>query len=296
MINKNIIKIFIIFPLILLSVNTFNFFFPKDYRSDPHLIKGYISKENQKIINYISNQKRNEILKFEEAIKKFDKLYSLHGETFKFLKEASIIYFLSTAPQEYSWKKKYTKIKFQENWILYLVRKFDEVRINFGFDSIYNNAYDYYQSSDYKFALKRGISICSQDAISFANLIKRKYNIDYDIIGMDGHVVLQANIKDKNYILDPNKGLAFKFSIDEYYHNAENQFKIKEAYTSIGHPNLINSFDQEGNRKFNYTGPKVKENTYNPDALTYYSSFMKWLIPIFFLLVGIYLIQKRKKL
>ena len=132
-----------------------------------------------------------------------------------------------------------------------MVRKFDEVRINFGFDSIYNNAYDYYQSSDYKFALKRGISICSQDAISFANLIKRKYNIDYDIIGMDGHVVLQANIKDKNYILDPNKGLAFKFSIDEYYHNSENQFKIKEAYTSIGHPNLINSFDQEGNRKFN---------------------------------------------
>ena len=36
------------------------------------------------------------------------------------------------------------------------------------------------------------------------------------------------------------------------------------------------SFDQEGNRKFNYTGPKVKENTYNPDALTYYSSFMKF--------------------
>ena len=87
----------------------------------------------------------------------------------------------------------------------YFFRKFEENQISNGRESKYRGAYIFYQSSDYKFALKRGIGICSQDAISFANLINKRYNIDYNIIGLDGHVLLQAKINNKfDFIISQN--------------------------------------------------------------------------------------------
>jgi hypothetical protein len=295
MIYKNFIRSLFILPLILLSLNIFDIYFPKDYRSDQHLINGYFSKENKKILNYISEENRNEILKYKDAIKKFDELFFVHGESLKFLNKAAKVYFIAKVPSEYSWKEKYTKVKFQENWVLYFFRKFEEIQINYTQKSEYNGAYIYYQSSDYKHALKRGISICSQDAVSFANLLKRRYNINYNIVGLDGHVLMQAKINDKYYLSDPNMGLTFDFSIDEYYNNDKNHLKIKNAYTAIGRPDLINSFDKLGNRKFKYTGPKSKENTYNPDTITFFSNYIKWLLPMFILLTGFYLRYKKHK-
>jgi hypothetical protein len=285
-IRKIFIKSLFIVPLILLFINIFDIFFPKDYRSDQYLINGYFSDENKKILNYIYKENRSEILKYKDAIKRFDKLYSLHGETFQFLNAATKVYFIAKVPTGYSWKEDYTKIKFQENWILYFFRKFEEIQKNYGKKSKYNNAYIFYQSSDYKFALKRGISICSQDAISFANLLKRRYNIDYKIVGLGGHVVMEAKINDKYYISDPNMGLTFDFSIDEYYNNYENISKIKDAYTAIDRSDLMTSYNKEGNRKFKYTGPKSQESTYNPDTITFFSNYIKWILPIFFLLIG----------
>ena len=285
----------LIFPLFILTLNIYNIFFPTDYRNDQYLINGYFSKENKKILNYISEENRNGILEYKNAIKRFDKLYSIHGESLDFLEEAVKVYFIAKAPLEYSWKKKYTKIKFQENWVLYFVRKFEEFQIDNGRKSKFGGAYIFYQSSDYKFALKRGIGICSQDAVSFANLLKRRYDIDYNIIGLGGHVLLQAKINNKFYLSDPNMGLAFSFNIDEYYNNYKNQLIIKEAYTDIGRPDLISSFDKAGNRKFKYTGPKAIENTYNPDTITFYANYIKWVVPIFFLLIGFFLNYKKRK-
>ena len=295
MIYKSSIKALFFLGLFLILVNIFNIIFPTDYRDDPYLINGYFSKENKKILNYLSEEERSEILEYKEAIKKFDKLYSMYGESLKFLNEATKVYFISKIPTEYSWNKKYTKVKFQENWIIYFFRKFEEIQNNFGKKSKFNNAYIYYQSSNYKFALKRGISICSQDAISYANLLKKRYNIDYNIVGLDGHVVMQAKIKDKYYLSDPNMGLAFNFSIDEYYNNNNNILKIENAYKNIGRPDLITSYDLKGNRKFENTGPELKKNTYNPDTITFFSNYFKWLIPIFLLLIGIFLKYKSRK-
>lgn len=296
MIFKILIKSLIIFPLFLILINIFNFFFPTDYRNDTYLIKGYFSDENKKILDYISKGNRNEILKYKDAIKEFDKLFSRYGETFKFLEEATKIYFIAKIPNEYSWKEKYTKIKFQENWIIYLIRKYEEIARSKGMKTKHNNSYIAYQSSDYKFALKRGISICSQDAVSFSNLLKKRYNIDYNILGLSGHVVMQAKIKDRFYISDPNMGLTFDFSIDEYYDNYENISKIREAYESIDRSDLIASYNKDGNRKFKYTGPKSQENTYNPDTITYFSNYLKWALPIFLFLVGFFLKYKNRNI
>ncbi len=280
----------------LISLNIYNIFYPNDYRNDLKLINGYFSKENKKILNYISEGNRTEILPYESAIKKLDELYQIHGETLKFLSEATKIYFISKAPTEYSWKERYTTIKFQENWILYLFRKFEENQINNGRKSQYNRSYIFYQSSDYKFALKRGISICSQDAIGFANLIRKRYNIDYNIIGLSGHVIMQAKINNKFYLSDPNMGLTFNFSIDEYYDDYQNQLNIKNTYNAIGRLDLASHFNKEGNRKFKYTGPQVKKNTYNPDTLTFYSNYIKWILPIFFFFGGLFLNHKKIKI
>ena len=295
MFHKLLIKCLLIFSLFILALNIYNVFFPTDYRNDQHLINGYFAKENKKILNHISEENRNEILEYKDAIKRFDKLYSIHGESLEFLTESIKVYFMAKTPTEYSWKEKYTKIKFQENWVLFFVRKFEEYQIDNGGESKFGGAYIFYQSSDYKFALKRGIGICSQDAVSFANLLKRRYDIDYNIIGLGGHVLLQAKINNKFYLSDPNMGLTFSFNIDEYYDNYKNQLIIKEAYTDIGRPDLISSFDKAGNRKFKYTGPKAIENTYNPDTITFYANYIKWVVPIFFLLIGFFLNYKKRK-
>ena len=294
MLYKSSIKVLFFLGVFLISVNIFNIIFPNDYRNDPYLINGYFSKENKKILNFLSEGERSEILEYKEAIKKFDKLYYMYGESLKFLNEATKVYFISKIPMKYSWNERYTKVKFSENYIIYFFRKFEEIQKNFGKTSKYNDAYIYYQSSDYKFALKRGISICSQDAVSFANLLKRRYNIDYNIVGLGGHVVMQAKIKDKYYLSDPNMGLTFDFSIDEYYSNNNNILKIKNAYTYIGRPDLITSFDLKGNRKFEYTGPEVRKNTYNPDAITFFSNYMKWFIPIFIIFIVFLLKYKNR--
>jgi hypothetical protein len=279
----------LIFSLFILALNIYNMFFPTDYRNDQYLIDGYFSKENKKVLNYISEGNRNEILKYKDAIKRFDKLYLTHGESLEFLTEATKVYFMAKVPVEYGWKEQYTKIKFHENWVLFFVRKFEEYIIDNGGKSKFGGAYIFYQSSDYKFALKRGIGICSQDAVGFANLIKRRYNINYNIVGLGGHVLMQAKINNKFYLADPNMGLTFNFNIEEYYDDYKNQLIIKEAYTGIGRPDLINSFDKPGNRKFKYTGPKAIENTYNPDTITFYANYIKWLMPIFLLLSGLFL-------
>jgi len=294
MFSKFLIKYTLFFSLFLLLINTYNIFYPKDYRNDPYLIKGYFSKENKKILNYISEENREEILPYKDAIKKLDDLYNMHGETLKFLEAATKIYFISKVPVEYSWKEKYTKIKFQENWILYFFRKIEENQIKNGLKSKYGGAYIFYQSSDYKFALRRGISICSQDATSFANLLKKRYGIDYNIIGLDGHVLMQAKLNNKFYLSDPNMGLTFNFSIDEYYNNHKNQLSIKNTYNAIGRSDLARYFNKEGNRKYNYTGPQAKKNTYNPDTLTFLSNFIKWLLPMFLIILMLYLYYKKK--
>ncbi len=279
----------------LLIVNIFNIFYPIDYRNDPQLIKGYFSEENKKILNFIDQGNRKEILQYHESINTLDRLFSIHEESFKFLEQATKVYFISKIPTKYSWKEKYAKIKFQENWLLYIVRKYEEFLIKNGKQSKFNSAYIFYQSSNYKFALKRGVSICSQDAVSFSNLLKRRYNIDSKIIGLGGHVVIEAKINDKFYISDPNMGLTFDFSIDEYYDNDENISKIRDAYGAIDRSDLIASYNKDGNRKFKYTGPKSLMNTYNPDTITYFSNYIKWALPIFFLLIGFWLKFTKRK-
>ena len=293
---KLLIRGMLLASVFLISLNIYNIFYPNDYRNDPKLINGYFSKENKKNLNYISEGNRAEILPYESAIKKLDELYQIHGETLKFLSEATKVYFISKAPTEYSWKEKYTAIKFQENWILYFFRKFEENQINNGGKSRYNGSYIFYQSSDYKFALKRAISICSQDAMGFANLIKRRYDIDYNIIGLNGHVIMQAKINNKFYLSDPNMGLTFNFSIDEYYNNYQNQLDVKNTYNAIGRPDLAIHFNKEDNRKFKHIGPQVKKSTYNPDTLTFYSNYIKWILPMFFFFGGLFLNHKKMKI
>ena len=108
-------------------------------------------------------------------------------------------------------------------------------------------------------------------------------------------MVIEAKINDKYYISDPNMGLTFDFSIVEYYDNHENISKIRDAYGAIDRSDLIAHYNKEGNISFKFTGPKSQENTYNPDTITYFSNYIKWALPIFFLLISFYLKFAKRK-
>ena len=77
MIKKVFINFLLFVSLVLLLVNIYNFFSPIDYRNDPYLIKGYFSKENKKILDFISEGNRSEILSYNDTIKKLDEQYSI---------------------------------------------------------------------------------------------------------------------------------------------------------------------------------------------------------------------------
>ena len=107
---------------------------------------------------------------------------------------------------------------------------------------------------------------------------------------------MQAKINNRFYLSDPNMGLTFNFSIDEYYDDYQNQSDIKNTYNAIGRLDLAIHFNKEGNRKFKNTGPQVKKSTYNPDTLTFYSNYIKWILPMFFFFGGLFLNHKKKKI
>lgn len=92
--------------------------------------------------------------------------------------------------------------------------------------------YRRYNFTHYKRTIERGFGICGDASMVLSQLLRKK-RIKHEIIAYSGHVLVEAEIAEKKYALDPDFGVATDFSIVELADNLE---LTKSLYVSAGYP------------------------------------------------------------
>jgi len=143
------------------------------------------------------------------------------------------------------------------------------------------NEFEKYEFVDYHQALQRGVGICSQFAIVETSILNEK-GIPARIIGLDGHVVLEAQVDPGSnawWVFDPDYGVVIQKNIDLV---EKDTGLIAPYYRSAGYdPQTIKLLEQmyapPGNVKY---APGV--NAFYPKKSVYepLSYVLIWLIPV----------------
>jgi hypothetical protein len=168
-------------------------------------------------------------------------------------------------------------VPFYHNWIL--------ASLQF----IYPSVYKQYEYCNYKDAIKRGIGLCSQHAITLTDFLNR-HNINSFVVGLDGHVVSTAEIApDVWWVLDPDFGLVIPHSLDTIEHSPqlvapyyENISSIKRSY---GDPKDFPAIYAESGNII-YLGASIGNVSYidcnwKKVLIEKTARFLIWLIPLF---------------
>jgi hypothetical protein len=178
-------------------------------------------------------------------------------------------------------------IPFNENYILYTA----------GF--LFPNEFNKYELLDYHQAVERAVGLCSQHAI-VATAILSERGIPARIIGLDGHVVLQAQVDVKTnewWIFDPDYGVVIPNNIDQVEQNPQiiAPYYARAGYSQSIISDLESIYGPEGNVKLS-----EGVNPYSPKKAIYepLSYFLIWVIPFGFMTPGVFVIfrivKKRK--
>ena len=263
-------SILLLIGIILLLINLYGIIFPNDYRK------------------ILSQKYHKNVLSYNEVIKKIDESYLKYRKSKKFLKQAVKFY---NEGIFYVWptNNEFTTIPLRENFILYFLHYFDYIFYKYHLTNI-PDAFSKFETHYYEKALRRGFGICSQNAEGLADLLYKRYGIETHIIGLLGHVILEAKINNKNFLLDPSVGLFIPMNLEE----AENNLSgIKNLYKFTTHPELAVFFNKEGN----VVSPIIGGSGQRPTLakIETISYILKWLLPIIFIIFGLYISYYRNK-
>ena len=248
---------FIIISIFLLGITVYGIFNPNDYRK-------LFSKKT---------------LSYRQTLQCIDNAFKKYGKTVFFLKEAVECYNKGIV---YIWPSKYTKISFKDNYILNILSYFDNLFYKIKLTKN-PHLFSEFQSCKYERALGRGFGICSQNALGLADLLYKKYKIETHIIELHGHVVLEAVIKEKKYILDPSVGLFIPYNLNYIEKHLNYIFNL---YKNTNHPELAKTYQPP-----NEISPIIGsyEQTPRLSKLECWSDVLKWIIPIFLFILGLIL-------
>jgi len=161
--------------------------------------------------------------------------------------------------------------------------------------------YKYYEFCDYKRALERKVGLCSQQAIIVCGILEDKH-IPAKIVGLSGHVVTEAEVKEGHYwILDADYGVIVPESIKQiekdpsiifpYYKGKMNynQFSISQKQNNpIPLNRLVEIYGNEGNIVVDGVKGYCGDN-YDFEEMTFY---LIWIIPVVLILPFIILRMK----
>ena len=281
-----------IIGVILLSINIFGIIFPTDYRNNKKIIE--ISKENNEIKRRIINKVvKNEnpifLISYKNSLKYIDKSYKQFGKSYEFINFAAKVWHNSIV---YSNEPKELKpIKFTQNWFFFIITNFEYLKYKIGFKNYYKQ-FNELQTNNYKIALRRTFGICSQSALAFSDLLKKKYNINSYVVGLGGHVILEIEINKKKFISDPSMGISYNFNINDVYKNQKLYEKIIEDYKIRNFESAGIAYNQKGNRKTKLPGAKI----FNPNPYETISEYLKWSLPLILILMSFILSKKKHRL
>lgn len=235
---------------------------------------------------------------WQEAVASIDRAQRDYANTrsgsYEFFQEATRAY--ATAIK-YEWPKHRARVAFTDNWILWSMRFVDPLLAALDLTNV-EGLFRAYETIDYRRALARGYGICSQNALGFASLLKRRYDIEADVIGLEGHVVVEA----KGYLLDPSVGLALPFDLAEAETSEERSGRVSAIYADAFKPDDVTrvfGFDgeEETVTRFaalgQYYDPSGNQRLEGPrgyrSKLYWFeraSDWAKWIVPGILLLVG----------
>lgn len=172
------------------------------------------------------------------------------------------------------------RVPLWENYILSLMGEFSGIP-----------EYEKYHFIDYKRSLKRGIGICG-DASMIASQLLSKAGIDNSIVSFPRHVVVAVKPNDSEpLVLDADYGVILPLDVENLQVDAE---LVQHLYSTAGYDKVeasgIASIYQDAFQKWSGVQHFVTKKYY----FEYVSYFLKWIIPIVFLLISIFLFKRNK--
>lgn len=271
--RKNILlfiaSFLVILGLLLLSINFYGLFTDIRIKNldqvDPELLR---FNNN----NYIS---------YSSSIKKLKAIE--HEDPFNYALKANKLVQQSLTHVEW---KKVDAIEFRqlipiwENYLLYFIGTFSNLP-----------QYERYHFVDYNRSLERGLGICGDASMVLSQILDKK-GIENQIVSYQGHVITQARFDNNIILLDPDFGVELNMSLDELAATPSNAYSY---YRNAGYSK------REAQALVRIYGTKhtVFDNVYSfmPKRylLEYLSYVLKWLIPVIFLLVSLFILRRVKK-
>jgi hypothetical protein len=153
--------------------------------------------------------------------------------------------------------------------------------------------YEKYHYADYKRSLKRGIGICG-DASMIMSQVLNQVGIDNKIIAFPGHVIISAQVNEgSDMLFDPDYGVAMPLALANA---GQASGAIIKAYSKQGY-----SLAEAESMAKRYTDDYSEWNgvqhfitkKYYFEHMAY---FLKWPMPIAFVLLGIFLFKRAKRI
>jgi hypothetical protein len=160
------------------------------------------------------------------------------------------------------------RVPFCENYILFLA------------SHVWPEEFEKYEFMDYRRALRRGVGLCSEQAIILAGALESR-GIPTRIIGLGGHVVAAAQVDpeaDQWWLLDADFGVVIPLARKEI---EEDPTVIRPYYCNRGYLDeeigpLVEIFGKEDNVRFDDVS-QYSPRKYAFEKATY---FLVWIIPI----------------
>ena len=158
----------------------------------------------------------------------------------------------------------------------------------FGLSYVKPDIYKKYEFCDFKKGIERGVGLCSQQAIIIEGILINK-GIDSNIVGLDGHVVVQAQISQKDnqyWMLDPDYGVIIKTDIKEIENNPA---IIRSYYSEKGYDDktiekLVKIYGKEGNLVYDKGVVGYPDCSGKKILIEKLSYIFIWLFPLLFIL------------
>ncbi len=172
------------------------------------------------------------------------------------------------------------RVPFSQNFILNLAALADPLLERMGYAP---NLYGRYEFLNHHDALKRGVGLCSQVALTVAGVL-HEWGTKVSIIGLDGHVVAAALGPDgREYLLDPDYNVVLPFDLE---HAEQNPRDVMAQYKAAGYSDqraelVATIYGKSGNVVFD-GGPEA----YRPKmyVIEIAANFLKWFIPVLLLI------------
>lgn len=171
------------------------------------------------------------------------------------------------------------RIPIWENWLLWGAAWFN------------SDHFTKYEIYDSKKAIERGFGLCSQHALIVAQALERG-GVESRLHGLAGHVVADAMIDGSWWIADADYGVVMPLSIEQLEDNPDTAipYYSQAGVDSTEAVRICTFYDRDRNRL--YAGAEAYHEHEGFETVSYW---LKWPLPVLFMLIGVKLRRMRAR-